>query len=664
MMSNIPKTKGPSRSKIGFALAGLAAAAALSIEPFRFHLAFYRTVAPWVPLAFGVLVALWIVAALLWTRVPRVPRLWELPVVAGLLVCGCLYLDARASIAVAGIMVSAALMGAHLAARCRLAPRSNGDRLWMFPAVGLAALLVAATILGLFGVLRAPVIAAGLAGACWLSRRHAVEVWASIANAGTVYLETRLSGALTVAALPFLIIGWTAFSTPPAMGDSVTAHLQSVRAYAETGSLAAFDALPYSYFPQSFEVLAAMAYSLGGQRASQWLAPVIAFAFALVLFQIVRECGLPCAGAAAGVLLFFTIPFVHWSSVVIKNDLLLCVFQGAALLCILRLADERQAKWLIAAACFTGLSFSVKHTAVFGAASLAVAGAIVWWRLERRWATALAVVAVMVLTAGPWLLRTYLAKGNPFYPIGARSTMTAMSDDASVPFWLLRYPKVVLDVHFAGQYAFESPTPNPVGLALLLFLPLSLVSPPLGPSRARRRVWVYVAVYFVLWCTMLSTLRYALLPIGLLVAIVIGRAVMIEHAGLRIGVAIASVLALSFGLLAASMIEIGGPHLRWLIDHDDRAMLRALVPPYAALEMAATRARPGDWIFAANACVGAYAPHPRRFACDIRPSWTREELQARLSERPYRFVILPVSAPRIDGAVVYQDAGFALVARE
>jgi hypothetical protein len=63
---------------------------------------------------------------------------------------------------------------------------------------------------------------------------------------------------------------------------------------------------------------------------------------------------------------------------------------------------------------------------------------------------------------------------------------------------------------------FESPTPNPMGFALLAFAPaLALVRA--GGSRETVRIcWFFVAGYLIYWGTILGMVRFAIAPLLLL----------------------------------------------------------------------------------------------------------------------------------------------------
>jgi len=80
---------------------------------------------------------------------------------------------------------------------------------------------------------------------------------------------------------------------------------------------------------------------LAGQPCAQMLPPVFFLLAALLLVRIVRACGGSPTGAVCGVVFAASVPFLHWTGSVAKNDLAMAFFELAALYCLPALARMR-----------------------------------------------------------------------------------------------------------------------------------------------------------------------------------------------------------------------------------------------------------------------------------------------------------------------------------
>ncbi len=116
-----------------------------------------------------------------------------------------------------------------------------------------------------------------------------------------------------------------------------------------------------------------------------------------------------------------------------------------------------------------------------------------------------------------------MATGNPVYPTAISQSWTQGHSKAPGQSRLQRFWRVPWRAQFDGVTEFESPLPNPMGLALLVFLPLVILVP--GPSTSTRRACLlFCALYLAYWIPTVGMLRYAILPLSLLVVLLTGKA--------------------------------------------------------------------------------------------------------------------------------------------
>ncbi len=422
-------------------------------------------------------------------------------------------------------------------------------------------------------------------------------------------------------------------------------HLPAIRYYASEHALLPVPFLDYSYFPQSVESLMTLAYSLGGQPAAQVVNPLF-FALTLLLaFAVARVCKIGPLPATIGVILGATIPFLHWSGSVSKNDFGLVFFQLAALFCYLRGRGSENPNWLRVGVFFVAMSFSVKHVALFGAIPLALLYLEAVRHRPRPWRLAASLTLIFVTFGLFWHVRTFLLTGNPIYPQGLQSATQQWpplrGTRSPLPLLYLEYPWIV---HFAGRMSFESPSSNPCGIFLIVFCPLWFL------VRGRSRQWqeraclLFVAVYLLYWGYIWGVVRFAIVPFLLLCLFTTARLMGFYDRSprfVRASLQAALTYTFLFAMLVVMLIEIPAPLLRLFAGQlEEEGYLRDAVASYRSLESLHDRAGPDDLILSVKDCARGYAPDPGRFRCGLGKDRT-DFVQRELRERSYSFLIVP-----------------------
>jgi hypothetical protein len=223
---------------------------------------------------------------------------------------------------------------------------------------------------------------------------------------------------------------------------------------------------------------------------------------------------------------------------------------------------------------------------------------------------------------------------------------------------LQRFWRIPWRAQFDGTSAFESPLPNPMGLALLVFLPLGILVPSRG-TPARRACLLFCAIYLAYWIASIGILRYAVLPVSLLVVLLVGKATKFydQPAGplVRASMVTAFAGALLFALLGIAIIEVNAPMLM---------LLARRIGPEQYLNLALRTHRSLAWLSAAHPrssvygvgnCSRAYAPDPGKFYCS--GEWNTAKRPWAL--RQCQYLVLPQNRKPPDNAeLLFSDPFF------
>jgi hypothetical protein len=458
--------------------------------------------------------------------------------------------------------------------------------------------------------------------------------WLSDPDATAPHVSIAIFAAIVLA-----IITAATLLTPAWNGDTIQFHIPLMRVYLSAHALTVPAAIPYGYYPQGFEVLAAAAYALAGQTAAQFVNPAFFCLAILVLYRIARCCGISRSWAVTGVVLGVSIPFVHWTGSVTKNDLPLAAYQLAALLCCIRWRETRLFRWILVSAFFIAMSFDVKHVAIFGAIPWSLACAYILWHQSNKFSRAVSLAAVVLVLGLFWEVRAYLATGNPFSPSNSRDAVRSRRK-GSKRGRLVTITKTAYDVHFHGKPHFQSPTQNPIGIVLLLLAPLWLIPRPIGtPRRTEALLWLFVILYYLSWVFEASILRYAVAPALLLAVLGAARLALFPRS-----LAIAGMgAALLFSLPIVILIEMAPAQIPLFLKQIDAAtFLRRTLPPYGAVEFLSLHATASDSIASVGDWAAAYAPNPANFHLDYVNERRYRPASVRMLLQPGdRYLILP-----------------------
>ena len=498
---------------------------------------------------------------------------------------------------------------------------------WLHPAT-LAAVLIAAAVAFQRSIRALPATLAGLARA-WAATPGLRSGLPTIAVAFGV-VQTLLCVMVTIA--------------PAVTHDPLALHLAPARWYSEQGALDPMPYLDYSYYPQGFEALLAMVYSLAGQPAAQMAAPLFFGLTLLLLFAVARRCGFDRSSAAVGVAFAAAIPYLHWTGSNAKNDLAVALFQLGALYCGLRARHAPASPhWLRLGAFLLGMSFAVKHVALFGALPIGLLYVWIWWKRRLGPSVAAGAAVIFLAVSLLWPARTLVLTGNPVYPM----TLSRAVEVSPAPFKRVNLANLAWVAHFRGREMIEVRTDHPLGVALVLLAPLWLLLRRVSRTEDRtteRACLFYVGAACLYWGSTWPMLRYGLPPVALLVTLTAAR-VPSWTGPARSWLALpATAYALLFGVLCTAVIEVHRPHAELLIGRINREQFLARsLETWPSMERLRAYAEPGDFVLAYNNCSRLYAPDVGRFHCVMASDADdgAASLRRTLPRNPYRFLLLP-----------------------
>lgn len=636
--------------------AWLAYSLSLFAQPFLWHAEQFRNPGAIYFKVFLIAMPAWLLGcacyALLRARRPQWRR-WELPALAMVPVAVAFVYEPRAMATALALASGAYGWGAAALGRIRLKMRTALEQVALPIATGLVLFMVAMFPIGLLGGLRPWIVAAAIAAGLWAGRRELGRLPQSFQQLRQDWVaDVSLGSTLAGFTIPWLFVlanlsVLTALA-PSRVFDVLRHHLYNATMYATWGALRPVEGVSYSFFPQGVELLMAAVLPFGGQMAAQ-LAPAIFFpVLALLIWRIARECGANRLQALVGLALAVSVPAVHWASSVAKNDAALAVCLAAALFAYLRFVGERQAGVIWWGAFCLAASLHVKTPAVFGGLALTILYMHAIWISRERRRTALGIAAVALAVAPTYFARAWWHTGDPFFPQSARIVVgDAVKDYQTKKVSGWRVSDVFAEIHFDGLAAWEftSTSKNPLGAGLVVLGPLLfLVSPS---SRRWWAVVLFLAIYYATWASVLSAVRYILLPVCAGLAFLgaqLGRLWERSGVAMRASLAFALSFCLLFGLWGTLLVEINAPALAYFAKRIDRGeYLSAMTSDYPSIAATVRMAGENDRIHGMGNCMAAYAGNPERFSCescDFRRSCTVQTIRERIGSGRYRWLIL------------------------
>lgn len=428
---------------------------------------------------------------------------------------------------------------------------SIGERLIFAVALGYGLLAYLTFALGLLGLLYWQLVLGLIIvlAAIGLSPLQAAlhEAWPPL-RAGLASLRYPpnffLAVIVTLAAVATLIKALV----PPATQDDLMYHLALPARYVAQHSVGFQPDSSYSLFPQTMEMLYTVGLLFGSDRLAMLFAYAIALLGPLAAALFAKRYlapnadglwrSLPLLTAA----LFLSTPLILFILRAANTDPAQATFDVLTAYAVyLALYNKPQSaicnlQFAILAGIFAGLSLGVKYNG-FAIALTAGLGllAMLLHRRARLGMTLRALLAYglpALLIGGVWLLRNFVAAGNPLWPLATNLLGGAYSSLDYPPAYLLgSTPPLSLDsLCTAFSFMWTAMTRAPIGidnqqqvvslgpllLPLLLLLPLAKWKPALA--------WLayLAAAYWLLWAALFSRTSARYLTSFFLLAALLG----------------------------------------------------------------------------------------------------------------------------------------------
>jgi len=219
---------------------------------------------------------------------------------------------------------------------------------------------------------------------------------------------------------------------PPADYDVLEYHLALPREYLHSGTVGVLDHNAYSGMPLASEMLSLMAMAIIGRPVLEgaYLAKVIVvltgLAAALPVYAIAARLAGRRAGAVAAVAVLWSAGTVLLLARAYAEPLLTLQATAAFFCAIAALSARGDARLrrLVLAGLLAGLAAGTKYTAYAFVAAPVFLAILGFSLMQRRGAKGvladlLAFGAPCAVAALPWIVRSLVSTGEPFYPLGA-----------------------------------------------------------------------------------------------------------------------------------------------------------------------------------------------------------------------------------------------------
>jgi 4-amino-4-deoxy-L-arabinose transferase-like glycosyltransferase len=232
----------------------------------------------------------------------------------------------------------------------------------------------------------------------------------------------RLERLIWVAILVILIAEIVLGFLPPTARDELTHHLAIPKLYARVGRIIEVPMAPYAYYPMLLDMLYTPLIYWGYDFIAKHTHALFGFLTGLLIYAYLTR-RLSRVYGLLGFFFFISTPAVlrlsHWAYI----DLGITFYSTAALLCLLRWCEEREARhWLFLAGLSLGFALATKPNGLLAALLLGLLFVLVIGRRPRKplggLVSELALFAgVTLLPFTPWLMKNWHQTGNPFYPL-------------------------------------------------------------------------------------------------------------------------------------------------------------------------------------------------------------------------------------------------------
>ena len=242
-----------------------------------------------------------------------------------------------------------------------------------------------------------------------------------------------------MAGLLLLVIGSIIIlaCVPPVSRDALTHHLAVPKLYLKQGGIYQIPSIKFSYYPMNLDFLYIVPLYFGNDIVPKYIHFLFALLTALLIYNYLQK-RLGAVWGLLGALYFLSVPIIVKLSITVYVDLGLVFFSTAAIINLFNWFERRfQLKYLIVSATFCGLALGTKYNGLLLLFILALMIPFVFTSKAKKSfelqksenKTSLGILqlkavgfcsifcAVALMIFSPWMIRNYIWKGNPIYPL-------------------------------------------------------------------------------------------------------------------------------------------------------------------------------------------------------------------------------------------------------
>lgn len=394
--------------------------------------------------------------------------------------------------------------------------------------------------------------------------RNQATAWPTSKSAENIHLLPGFIKGLSIGLLVLVIISTVILaSVPPVSRDALTHHLAVPKLYLEHGGIYEIPSIAYSYYPMNLDLLYLIALYFGNDIVPKYLHFVFALLTAWLIYAYLAK-RLNTVWALLGAIFFLSMPIIVKLSITVYVDLGLIFFSTAALMSLLKWVENHfQLKSLILSATCCGLALGTKYNGLIVLFILTLFIPFVFISNSKNTTRtkdsadrstlikiqlkAVGFGAIFLIIAllffSPWMIRNYIWKTNPIYPLydNVFNRQTRMSPDVqadsqlleptadlqqapkatSTPWSTFAVRKVIygeswweialipVRIFFQGQddnpkYFDGVLNPFLFFLPLFAFIHLNKDSTPL---RAEKKIFIFFAILFLLYAVSATAIR-------------------------------------------------------------------------------------------------------------------------------------------------------------
>ncbi|MGD8993379.1 MAG: phospholipid carrier-dependent glycosyltransferase, partial [Desulfobacterales bacterium] len=244
---------------------------------------------------------------------------------------------------------------------------------------------------------------------------------------------------LFLAALLALLIVATVFLSwvPPVSRDALTHHLAVPKLYLQHGGIHEMPSIVFSYYPMNLDLLYVIPLYFGNDIAPKFIHFMFALLTAWLIYAyLIKRLG--AVWAIFGAIFFLSLPIIVKLSITVYVDLGLVFFSTAALLSLLNwIENHYHPKFLILSAICCGLALGTKYNGLVVLLILTLFIPFVYIRTSKTGSArkhlrekgslgriqlqaagfAIVFFTIALMVFSPWMIRNYVWKSNPIYPL-------------------------------------------------------------------------------------------------------------------------------------------------------------------------------------------------------------------------------------------------------